>query len=80
MKFVFSHKFRTAMLVRGLTGAALAELAEVNPGVITSALRGQPVTLKSATRISRALAGVPAVALMDDLKSEEDERASAASS
>lgn len=47
------------MQVRSLDDITLASLAGVSRDTVASARRGRPLTLASATRISRALAKSP---------------------
>jgi len=56
-----STKIRAAMVERGLSSAALAKLAGVQPNTITRATSQRPVTRESARRIGQALADTPVV-------------------
>jgi transcriptional regulator with XRE-family HTH domain len=45
----FSEALRAAMVARNLDGQALAQAAEVSAATVSGALRGRPLTLRSAT-------------------------------
>jgi hypothetical protein len=57
---------RREMTKKGLDGKALSTAAKVSPGVITGALKGNPVRLKSGTQIVHAIRSAPDVEGMDD--------------
>lgn len=82
------------MTKKGLDGKALSKAAKVSPGVITGALKGNPVRLRSGTQIVHALRSAPDLEGVDDYwpdmetatslpavaVDEEDERVSATAS
>jgi hypothetical protein len=85
---------RREMTKKGLDGKALSKAAKVAPSVISNALKGNPVRLRSGTQIVYALRSAPDLEGVDDhwpdtktatsfqavAVDEEDERDSATSS
>jgi plasmid maintenance system antidote protein VapI len=63
-------EFTRRMAVSALDDLALAERAHVDPGTVARARHGKSLTLKTASRLARALKETPIVPELDELVAE----------
>ena len=61
MRYQFGPDLEYALRVRGLDMGMVATLAEVSPGTVSSAVRGRPLNLKTATRIAKVVGRHPVI-------------------
>jgi transcriptional regulator with XRE-family HTH domain len=64
-RIAFDDEFAHALRVRGLTLTELASRARVTVATASSAVRGRPLNVSTATRLARALAAVPVVSELE---------------
>jgi lambda repressor-like predicted transcriptional regulator len=62
-----SARLRAALAARGLSAAALTEIAKISPNTATSAMNGRPITTQSARKIAEAIDRTPVVAGLAEL-------------
>jgi hypothetical protein len=60
-RIVFDPEFLHAIHIRGLTIGALAKLARLSPATVSAAIHGNPVNVRSAVLLARAVAACPVV-------------------
>ena len=60
-RIVFDPEFLHAIHIRGLTIGALAKLAPLSPATVSAAIHGNPVNVRSAVLLARAVAACPVV-------------------
>ena len=61
MRYRFGPSFQQAVRVRGLDLVRVAELADVAPSTVSSALKGRCLNVATAMRIAKAVAGCEVV-------------------
>lgn len=64
-RICFDDEFAHALRVRGLTLTLLASRARVTVATASSAVRGRPLNVSTATRLARAVASVPVVSELE---------------
>jgi transcriptional regulator with XRE-family HTH domain len=66
MKYRFGPALSRALQIRGLDMQRVAELANVSPATVSSAVRGRSLNLTTATRIAKVVARSPVLRELEE--------------
>jgi plasmid maintenance system antidote protein VapI len=66
MRYRFGPAFAHSLQIRGLDIQRVAEMADVCPGTVSSAVHGRHLNMRTAMRIAKVVAGSPVIAELEE--------------